>query len=286
MSDFRSTEISSVANQRIKDLVKLRNRSQRKKQNLLLIEGYRELTRALASGLVPKEIYFCTELFLGENEPSVLQGAYDNGVKLFSLSKSAFKKISYRDRPDGLIAIADQIGLSLDDLELSENPLLIIAEAIEKPGNLGTILRSADAVGADGVIVCDKTTDINNPNVVRASTGTLFTVPVVEADSAETLAWLKSKGIKILAATPHTDNLYTDVKLDQPCAIAVGAEQYGLSETWMEQADLKVKIPMAGVADSLNVATATTVLMFEAARQRKFIPPRISGEKVGEVMRK
>lgn len=285
MTKYQFTEISSVSNQRIKDLVKLRNSSQRKKRKQLLIEGYRELTRALASGVVPVEIYFCEQYFLGENEPDVLQDGFEKGAKLFCLTKDPFKKISYRDRPDGLIAVAPQIGITLSELELSDNPLLVIAESIEKPGNLGTILRSADAVGADGVIVCDKTTDINNPNVVRASTGTLFTMPIVEAESMETLEWLKKKGIKILAATPHTENVYTQVDLNQPCAIAVGAEQYGLSEIWMEKADLKVKIPMAGVADSLNVATATTVLMFEAARQRKFVPSRISGEKVAETRR-
>lgn len=264
-------EITSNSNTRIKDLVRLRTRSHRRRMGLLLIEGYRELKRALDAGIKPRAVYFCEDYYLGENEPDLIRRAGDLGAELFSLSKDPFKKISYRDRPDGLIAVADQVGLSLEELKLSDPPLLVVAEAIEKPGNLGTILRSADAVGADGVIVCDPTTDINNPNVVRASTGTLFTVPVVEAEGAETLAWLKARGIRILAATPHTDTLYTDVDLCLPCAIAVGTEQYGLSEAWMEQADIRVRIPMAGVADSLNVATATTVLMFEAARQRGFI---------------
>ena len=145
---------------------------------------------------------------------------------------------------------------------------MIIAEAIEKPGNLGTILRSADAAGIDGVIVCDRCTDIYNPNVVRASVGTLFTIPVIEATSAETLLWLKEKKIKIVAATPSAEKEFTQANLSEGIAIAVGTEQLGLSAQWMQSADVQVRIPMHGVADSLNVATATTLLLYEALRQR------------------
>ncbi len=267
---LHATELTSVQNTRIKDLVRLRDSTHRKRAGLLLIEGYRELSRAVQAGVQPQAVYYCDELFLGENEPALLQAAKNAGAQIFSLSKAAFKKISYRDRPDGLIATAPKIGVTLNELPLSATPLLIVAESIEKPGNLGTILRCADAVGADGVIVCDGATDINNPNVVRASTGTLFTVPVAEATSEEAFAWLREKGIRILAATPHATEHHTEVDLRVPCAVAMGAEQYGLSEKWMKQADLQVRIPMAGVADSLNVAMATTVLLFEVARQRNF----------------
>ena len=145
---------------------------------------------------------------------------------------------------------------------------MIVAESIEKPGNLGTILRTADAAGVNAVIVCDRCTDIHNPNVVRASTGTLFAVPVVEAGGDEALAFLRGRGFKILAATPHTPNLHSDVDLTGNVAIAVGTEQYGLTAKWMDAADLRVRIPMLGLADSLNVAAATTILLFEAVRQR------------------
>lgn len=154
-------------------------------------------------------------------------------------------------------------------LATKKDPFLIVAEAIEKPGNLGTILRSADAAGVDGVIVCDRCTDIYNPNVVRASVGTLFTIPVVEATSVETLMWLQQRKIKILAATPSAEVEFTDADLNGGIAIAVGTEQIGLTEVWMRAADLKVRIQMHGVADSLNVATATTLLLYEAVRQRK-----------------
>ena len=179
-----------------------------------------------------------------------------------------FLKISYRDRPGGLLGIAPQVHLSLLDLQLKKNPFLVIAESIEKPGNLGTILRSCDAAGVDAVIVCDPTTDIHNPNVVRSSVGTLFTLPVIEADSFETLAFLKERSISVVAATPHAKLEFTKTDLSGPVAIAVGTEQYGLSDQWMKEADISVKIPMFGVADSLNVASATTLMLYEVVRQR------------------
>ena len=263
-------KITSLQNPGVKEVVKLSKRSARDEAGLLLVEGYRELKRALENGWKPVSVYFCPELYLGKNEPALIQRAADAGAQLFECTPSVFEKMAYRDRPEGLLGVGPQVKGSLEHLELtSRQPLLIVAEAIEKPGNLGTILRSADAAGVDAVIVCDQCTDINNPNVVRASTGTLFAVPVVEASSADALTWLRRRGVKILAATPHAEADYTDVDLAGPVAIVVGAEQYGLSETWMKEADLKVRIPMRGQADSLNVSAATTILLFEAVRQRK-----------------
>ncbi|MBM3198161.1 MAG: RNA methyltransferase, partial [Chlamydiae bacterium] len=152
---------------------------------------------------------------------------------------------------------------------LSQEPFFLIAEAIEKPGNLGTILRSCDAVGVDAAIICDRCTDIFNPNVVRASVGTLFTQPVIEVEQEELLTWLRKKGVRIVAATPHATEEFTKADLSGPIAIAVGTEQLGLSAAWMEAADIQVRIPMQGVADSLNVATATTLLLYEVLRQRQ-----------------
>ena len=166
------------------------------------------------------------------------------------------------------MAIAEVREHRLESMPLVKNGLYLVAERIEKPGNLGAILRSADAAGANGIIVCDKCTDIYNPNVITASTGTLFSVPLAESSSAEAATWLKKNGIRTLAATPHTDKNYTEVDMAAGIAIIVGAEQYGLSNFWLDNADLKVKIPMLGLADSLNVATATTILLYESARQR------------------
>jgi TrmH family RNA methyltransferase len=270
MSD--ATYLSSAQNPRIKHILHLRDRRDRDKHQQFLIEGYRELSRANKTGYQIDQLFVCPEFFLGSNEQALMDSITQKGGKLFTCSKSVFEKISYRDRPDGLLAIAPQMHLHLSDLanklKSNSNPFLIIAEGIEKPGNLGTILRSADAVGVDALIVCDRRTDIHNPNVVRASVGTLFTVPVIEADSQEALSWLRERKINILAATPSAKEEYTQVDLTGPLALAVGTEQYGLSPIWMEHANLQVRIPMRGEADSLNVATATTVLLYEALRQR------------------
>lgn len=260
-------EISSTQNPKIKQALHLWDRKERDATNLFLIEGYRELLRAVNAGQKIKWLFFCRDFFLGENEDALIA---KSGAELFSCTKQVFQKLSYRDRPDGLLAVAEQQHQTLDELgkQLSENPFIIVAEAIEKPGNLGTILRSADASGVDGVIVCDRCTDIHNPNVVRSSVGTLFTVPTIESSSAEVLAWLKARKISIAAATPHATVEFTEANFKGAVAIVVGTEQVGLTKKWMEQADIQVRIPMLGVADSLNVATATTLLLYEVLRQR------------------
>ncbi|MBM3184296.1 MAG: RNA methyltransferase, partial [Chlamydiae bacterium] len=242
------------------------DRKARDETGLFLIEGYRECKRAVDAGRKIETFFYCEELFLGENEWDLLK---KSKAKTFSCSKEVFEKLSYRDRPDGILAVAPQLHLKLSDLKLSKNPFFVIAESIEKPGNLGTILRSCDAAGVDAVIVSDPTTDIHNPNVVRSSVGTLFTIPVIEADAQEVLSFLKEHKIAIVAATPHTRLEFTEANLRVPLAIAVGTEQYGLSEEWMQKADLKVRIPMFGIADSLNVASATTLLLYEVVRQRR-----------------
>jgi RNA methyltransferase, TrmH family len=278
-------KITSLQNPRVKQLVKLRDRRDRDDAGLFLVEGYREVRRALEKNIRLTELYFSPEWFLGENEPALIEQARQAGAQLFELTKDAFAKCAYRDRPDGLLAVAPQWKLGLDDLHVGRalgptseaavgdkprptHPFLLVVESIEKPGNLGTILRSADAAGCDGVIVCDAVTDIFNPNVVRASTGVLFSVPVVVAESTVVHAWLKTKGIRTAATTPHTTNIYTQTDLRGPLAIVMGSEQYGLSEFWMKGADTLVRIPMAGQADSLNVAMATIITLFEAVRQR------------------
>ena len=267
MSDFEI--LSSLQNPRIKHAIHLRDRSERDKNKQFIIEGYRELLRVNDAGQRIDTVFICPELFLGSNEPALIQKLISSGARILQTTEKVFHKISYRDRPDGLLAIGLQHARGLEDLSLGPVPFLVVAEAIEKPGNLGTILRSSDAVGIDGLIVCDRCTDVFNPNVVRASVGTLFTVPVVEATSQATISWLKARGIAILAATPSAEREFTDVDMTQPIAIAVGTEQLGLSDQWMTQADIQVKIPMCGVADSLNVAMATTLLLYEALRQRR-----------------
>ncbi len=259
-------KLTSAQNPKIKQLVRLKDRKERDATSLFLIEGYREIKRAAAGSVHFHSLYICPEFFLGENEEALID---QTNCDLFVLPKHLFEKISYRDRPDGLVAIAHQMNLGLKDLRLKQTPpLFVVAESIEKPGNLGTILRSSDAVGADGVIVCDRCTDIYNPNVVRASVGTLFTIPVVEAKGADAFSWLKNHKIQVVAATPSAKLDYTEANLSGPLAIVVGTEQLGLTDLWMQAADIHVRIPMKGIADSLNVATATTILLYEALRQR------------------
>ena len=279
-------KITSLQNPRVKQLVKLRDRRPRDEAGVFLVEGYREIRRALEKDVALQEIYFSPEWFLGENEPALIERARAAGAQAFELTKDAFAKVAYRERPDGLLAVAPQWKRTLEDLEgllaaqrdataatlpagaSAKPPFLLVVEAIEKPGNLGTILRSADAAGCDAVIVCDPVTDIFNPNVVRASTGVLFSVPLVVEQSERVHAWLKTRQIRTVATTPAAEKLYSDVDLRGPLAVIMGSEQYGLSEFWLKHSDQPVRIPMAGQADSLNVAMATIITLFEAVRQR------------------
>lgn len=260
--------ITSLQNPKVKWVVKLRKRNVRDEEGLLLIEGYRELKRALENQVKPVALFTCADLFQGSNEPVLIQQCQAVGAEVIPCSAGVFTKMAYRDRPEGLLALAPQVTGQLSTLQLPDAPLLLVAEHIEKPGNLGTMLRSADAAGVDAVIVCDRCTDINNPNVVRASIGTLFAVPVVEARSVEARDWLRERGIQVVAATPHTDRDYTECDYTRGTAILVGTEQIGLSEFWMQHADCQVRIPMRGQCDSLNVAAAATILLYEAVRQR------------------
>lgn len=265
--------ITSLQNTRVKNAVKLRQRRDRDRSQTFLIEGYRELLRALEGNMSVTTLFICPEFFLGENEGALISRITEKGAEIIRCTEQVFQKLSYRDRPDGLLAIAPQLKYTLKDLDgcIKDKaaPFFVVAEAIEKPGNLGTILRSADAVGVDGVIICDRCTDIHNPNVVRASTGTLFTRPVVEATSDEVMEWLKERNVSMLAATPAATKEFTEVDLTGPVAVVLGTEQYGLSEKWMNGANCQVRIPMMGVADSLNVAMATSLLLYEVLRQRR-----------------
>jgi TrmH family RNA methyltransferase len=262
-------ELTSPGNPKLKYVVKLRSCGTREETGEMIVEGYRECRRALDNGYRPRAVFHCPDFYLkNENEPALVDECAKLGAEVYSCSKACFAKIAYKDRPDGLLMVGPHVTVRLSDLKLPRNALVVVTEALEKPGNLGTILRSADAAGVAAVIVCDRTTDVHNPNVVRSSTGTLFSVPVAEATSEEALAFLKEKGFHILAATPHAEKLHCETDLTGNVAIALGAEQYGLTAKWMDGADLRVRIPMLGLADSLNVSAAATILLYEAVRQR------------------
>ncbi len=260
--------ITSPQNPKVKHVVKLRERRQREREGLILVEGRAELSLALASGVHPQTLFYCPSLFNLTEPEELLERARQSGAELNEVSPAVFEKMAYRENPDGWLAVIPTPRPRLADLTLSTVPLLIVAEAIEKPGNLGAILRSADAAGVDAVIVCDPATDVFNPNVVRSSRGTVFGVPVVEAAGVDALAWLRAHEIAIVAATPQANTIYTEADLRGPVAISVGTEDEGLSQAWLSQANVAVRIPMLGRVNSLNVATAAALLLYEAVRQR------------------
>lgn len=266
---FFHEEISSLQNPKVKQVARWRDRPDRDNSQVVLAEGYRALVRALAGGYHIHEVFVCPEFFPGQHhEEELLQRLAAQGARIIKVAPGAFNKMAYRDRPEGLLGVGPQLHRTLDDLKLSETPFFLVAEQIEKPGNLGTMMRSADAVKVDGLVLCDPKTDLYNPNVVRASTGNLFTLPIAEASSAGAIPWFKERGIKILATSPHAEKLYTQVDLTVPVAIVVGAEQYGLTRQWLDNADIVVRLPMLGEADSLNVSTATAIMLYEVVRQR------------------
>ncbi|MDP1546075.1 MAG: RNA methyltransferase [Anaerolineales bacterium] len=254
-------DIISTQNPKIKHIVKLReDKRQRQRDGLMLVEGFDELTLALRSGLVPQTLLTAPEL-----------ASRDLGIPhadAVTVSRAVFEKISYRDNPDGWLGIFPTPKHTLDELKLSASPLVIVAESIEKPGNLGAILRTADAAGVDALLLCDPRVDLWNPNVIRASRGAVFAVPTVEVDSPTALTWLRSRKMRVLAATPSAETVYTAVNLREPVAIAVGTEDEGLTDFWMQNADLKVLIPMMGAVNSLNVSIATALITYETVRQR------------------
>jgi TrmH family RNA methyltransferase len=262
-------KIESLQNPRVKMAVKLRKDKVRKEARQTLVEGYREILRAVENGWRFIELYTCPELYLDDGVDELIDDLQKIGTPIYTCTETAFRKMSYRDTPDGLLALSPLVEKTLDELVLPDAPLLVIAEGLEKPGNLGTILRSADGAGADAVIVCGNKTDINNPNVIRASIGSLFFMPVAQASTRETITWLRKQGIRSLAALPGAQNDYTDTNMRDGIAIVVGAEDAGLTNEWITNADLQVRIPMLGNNDSLNVSTASAILLYEALRQRR-----------------
>jgi RNA methyltransferase, TrmH family len=254
-------EITSLQNPRVKQIVRLRDdKRQRQHDGLMLVEGFDEISLALAAGHHPRTLLIAPEL--------VQREIRNVTTEILTVSPAVFEKISYRENPDGWLAVFPIPRLSLDDLKLRASPLIVVAESVEKPGNLGAILRTADAARVDAVLVCDPRVDAYSPNVVRASRGAIFTVPVVETNNAQALVYLQQRDIRVLAANPSAETEYTSQDLRRPLAVAVGTEDEGLSEFWMSQADLKVRIPMMGKVNSLNVSIATALILYEVVRQR------------------
>jgi TrmH family RNA methyltransferase len=261
-------QIISLQNPRIKAAAELHERKARRDTGHMLIEGYHELQLAWSSA-VSLVTLFIVPAMLRDGEEKLLLDIDHRGVEIIEVPRQVLEKMAYRENPDAWLAVARIPKHGLDSLVLPDHPFIIIAENLEKPGNLGAILRSADAVGASAVLVCEGRTDVFNPNVVRASKGALFSMPVVECGNREALTWLHAHGISILAATPEGADRHWDADLTGAVAVAVGAEKEGLSEFWLSRADSRVVIPMQGRVNSLNVAQAATILGYEAWRQRQ-----------------
>jgi TrmH family RNA methyltransferase len=257
--------ITSNSNERLKRLRRLRKRRDRDAEGVFLVEGYRQVRRAVDNGVEIEALFACPELYQGEDEADLADHLAAAGLTT-PVAPEPFLSVTTRDRPDGLLAVARQPDTSLG--RIADTGLLLVAEGVERPGNLGTMLRAAAGAGVTGVIVADPQTDVFAPEVVRASVGTLFTVPLARASTADAISFLRDTGTAVVTASPDGAAAYWDADLAGPTAIVVGSEQHGVTRQWLDQADTVVRIPMAGV-DSLNVAAAAAVLLFEAVRQRR-----------------
>ena len=280
--------ITSVQNPRVKAVVALQQKSaERRRTGLFVVEGRREVEHCVEMGLEVVEVFVCEELggwscdnvaanrTEGMKEAKEVEGMkgvkvaeVTRGVKVTEVTRGVYEKMAYRGGTEGVMAVVKSKERRLDELDLNENPLIVVVERVEKPGNLGAILRSADAAGADAVVVCDPLTDLWNPNLIRSSIGAVFTVPCVACGSEECIEFLKAHGIQILTAQLQDSELYYDTDMRRGTAIVMGTEATGLTEVWRKAADAHIRIPMLGRLDSLNVSVSAAILLYEAVRQR------------------
>lgn len=261
-----ATRITSVTNPRVKWLVGLRRRSARERDDVTVVEGYDELRLALDVGMRPQSVYVCRDLMRADTWPLV-EDVQALGAEVIELGREPFRKASYRDGPDGWLAVAPDPTRRIADVRLGKTPLVLVCEGIEKPGNLGAMLRTAEAAGVEAVIAASPVADWANPNVVRASRGTVFAVPVAAAPSDDVRRWLTDRGLTTVVATPDTDTLVADVDLTGPVAVVVGSEHDGVDRSWLS-AGIPARLPMVGRVNSLNVATSAALVLYEALRQR------------------
>lgn len=259
--------ITSLTNPQVKAAVRLRDRRERESTGLTIVDGAREILRALDAG-VRIDTTFITPDLVRSSDAIAVADRIGRRERTIEVSPTVLAKVAFGDRSDGIVAIVEAPRLELADLELPPDPLLVVVEGVEKPGNLGAILRSADGAGVSAVIAADPRTDLFNPNAIRASLGTIFALPVVAAASEDVRAWLAAHGVRPVAAIVEAATPYTRADLTGPVAIVLGSEAHGLSTAWRDEPLVAVSIPMAGVADSLNVSVAAAVLLYEAVRQR------------------
>jgi TrmH family RNA methyltransferase len=269
--------IDSPANPRVRAAVRLRERGERDETGLTLVDGGREALRALEAGAVVESAFICPTRIGSVDAKRVAEKVaqrfepFGASIEVIELGERAFDRLAYGDRTDGVVLVVRAPATQLTDLVLPAKPLLVVTEDVEKPGNVGAILRSADAVGADAVVAVGGT-DLYNPNVIRASVGTIFTVPVASASAEAVVAWLRAAAIRIVATRVDATDLHVDADLTGPIAIVLGSEADGLSDAWRAPDIEAVRLPMLGTADSLNVSAAAAVLLYEAWRQRRAMP--------------
>ena len=254
--------ITSAQNPKVKRLLALQQKAaERRSSGLFVVEGRREIARCISSGYQVDILFWCPDIF-GPEEPEVA------GARLFQVTADIYNKVAYRGGTEGVIAEVVCRPHTLQDLKLQQHPLVVVMESVEKPGNVGAILRSADAANVDAVIVCDPLCDLYNPNLIRASVGAFFSVPCVACTSEECIQWLKANGIQILTAQLQDSSYYYETNMRRATAIVMGTEATGLTDKWRQAADAHIRIPMLGIGDSLNVSVSAAILMFEAVRQR------------------
>lgn len=289
---MRIETITSAQNRKVKELLTLVEKSKaRSAAGLFVVEGQRELGHCLDAGFIPETLFICGEVMAVQNNAvngaktghltENIEGkdgldaliakaeALNPRLGVVQIPAFLYEKVAYRGSTEGIIAEVHSVPRSLEDLRLGERPLVMLLESVEKPGNLGAVLRSADAAGADAVIVCDPLTDIWNPNLIRSSVGAVFSVPVAVCTSADAIAFLKERGIRILTAQLQDSEWYYDTDMTGATALVMGTESTGLTQAWRDSADAHIKIPMLGRLDSLNVSVSAAVLLYEAVRQRK-----------------
>jgi TrmH family RNA methyltransferase len=271
MSPMRSPNrpiLTSLANPRIKAALGLRERRDRDRTGRTLVDGAREVRRAIDAGAVVEEVFICEPLLGGDDARVALDRLRTNSTTIESVNETVFARLAFGDRAEGIVAVVRIPSLALARLILPAEPLVIVIEGVEKPGNVGAVLRSVDGAGADALIAADARTDLFNPNAIRASAGTIFSVPVAAASTTEVLPWLGEQGLRIVTARVDAERVYTDADLTGPLAIALGAEAEGLSSSWAGPGFEAVRLPMLGIADSLNISVSAAILLYEARRQR------------------
>lgn len=289
---MRIETITSAQNRKVKELLTLVEKSKaRSAAGLFVVEGQRELGHCLDAGFIPETLFICGDVMAVQNNAvngaktghlaENIEGkdgldaliakaeALNPRLGVVQIPAFLYEKVAYRGSTEGIIAEVHSVPRSLENLRLGERPLVMVLESVEKPGNLGAVLRSADAAGADAVIVCDPLTDIWNPNLIRSSVGAVFSVPVAVCTSADAIAFLKKRGIRILTAQLQDSEWYYDTDMTGATALVMGTESTGLTQAWRDSADAHIKIPMLGRLDSLNVSVSAAVLLYEAVRQRK-----------------